>query len=150
MVNKVAAGFVIFRRFTPTIEYLLLQASYGIHHWTPPKGHVDPGETELMTTALRETEEESGLLKSDLKIYMECKRETTYMVKGKPKDVHYFLAELINSKAEVKLSDEHQDYKWLPLNEACTLASFKEMQDTLKEFDNYIKANLISLVDYLI
>lgn len=35
---KVAAGFVIFRRITGRIEYLLLQTSYGIHHWTPPKG----------------------------------------------------------------------------------------------------------------
>lgn len=36
---KVAAGFVIFRRLVgKNIEYLLLQASYGEHHWTPPKG----------------------------------------------------------------------------------------------------------------
>jgi hypothetical protein len=34
-----AAGFIIFRRMAQTpIEYLLLQTSYGEHHWTPPKG----------------------------------------------------------------------------------------------------------------
>ena len=34
-----AAGFIIFRRVAQTpIEYLLLQTSYGEHHWTPPKG----------------------------------------------------------------------------------------------------------------
>lgn len=37
---KVAAGFVIFRKVATNIEYLLLQTSYGIHHWTPPKGKV--------------------------------------------------------------------------------------------------------------
>ena len=34
----VAAGFIIFRTVSCQIEYLLLQASDGIHHWTPPKG----------------------------------------------------------------------------------------------------------------
>jgi hypothetical protein len=36
---SVAAGFIIFRRVGQNpIEYLLLQTSYGEHHWTPPKG----------------------------------------------------------------------------------------------------------------
>lgn len=36
---SIAAGFIIFRRLGQTpIEYLLLQTSYGQHHWTPPKG----------------------------------------------------------------------------------------------------------------
>lgn len=35
-----ACGFVIFRRFKGPIEYLLLQTSYGQHHWTPPKGNA--------------------------------------------------------------------------------------------------------------
>lgn len=39
-----ACGLIIFRRrLIPkvdnnSIEFLLLQASNGIHHWTPPKG----------------------------------------------------------------------------------------------------------------
>ena len=37
-----AAGFILFRRAPPKheIEYLLMQTSYGKHHWTPPKGNV--------------------------------------------------------------------------------------------------------------
>ena len=39
MSRRIAAGFVIFRRLERNpIEYLLLQTSYGEHHWTPPKG----------------------------------------------------------------------------------------------------------------
>uniref|UniRef100_A0A8C9R1B2 Nudix hydrolase domain-containing protein n=1 Tax=Scleropages formosus TaxID=113540 RepID=A0A8C9R1B2_SCLFO len=48
-------------------QYLLHQTSYGHHHWTPSKGHVDPGE-DNMTTALRETEEEAGLLAGQLQV----------------------------------------------------------------------------------
>ena len=46
---KVAAGFVVFRRFQSAIEFLLLHASYEQNLWSPPKGHVDPGEKELET-----------------------------------------------------------------------------------------------------
>lgn len=43
-----ACGLIIYRRLQPAassrpadgIEYLLLQTSYGTHHWTPPKGDV--------------------------------------------------------------------------------------------------------------
>lgn len=36
----VAAGLIIFRKIQSNIEYLLLQTSYGQHHWTPPKGKM--------------------------------------------------------------------------------------------------------------
>lgn len=39
MAIKRAAGFLIFRRWNEQIEYLLLKASYGKKHWTPPKGN---------------------------------------------------------------------------------------------------------------
>ncbi|XP_057656071.1 bis(5'-nucleosyl)-tetraphosphatase [asymmetrical] [Diorhabda carinulata] len=137
MGKKVAAGFVIFR-LSKTIEYLLLQTSYGINHWTPPKGHVDPGETDVMVTAFRETLEESGLHEEDLEIYKDCKKILNYQVNGKPKEVHYFLAKLVNPKAEVKLSNEHQDFKWLEIGEACRIVGYEDMQSTLKEFNEYI------------
>ncbi|KAK4884582.1 hypothetical protein RN001_000853 [Aquatica leii] len=136
---KTAAGFVIFRKCFHATEFLLLQTSYGENHWTPPKGFVDPGETNLMDTAIRETEEESGLKKSDLKIYTDCKQVLKYKVKGEPKIVTYWLAELVNHKAVIKLSNEHQDYKWLDIDEACKYAKYVNMQEMLKYFDNFIK-----------
>lgn len=35
-----AAGFLLYRKFESEIQYLLLKASYGNKHWTPPKGFV--------------------------------------------------------------------------------------------------------------
>lgn len=138
MASKVAAGFVVFRNISNRNEYLLLQTSYGIHHWTPPKGHVDPGETDLVT-AYRETCEESGLQKSDLKIYEASKKTLNYPVKGKPKIVHYWLAELVNPQAKVQLSDEHQAYRWLPLKEACDCVEYPDMQRVLIEYEKYLE-----------
>ncbi|XP_015513760.1 bis(5'-nucleosyl)-tetraphosphatase [asymmetrical] [Neodiprion pinetum] len=135
-----ACGFVIFRRFFGQVEYLLMQTSYGIHHWTPPKGHVDPGETDLQT-ALRETEEEAGLSREDLKIFDNARQELVYNVNDKPKTVIYWLAELINRNKDARLSSEHQEFRWLCLQDACRLAGYEEMQNTLKYFDRYIVEN---------
>ena len=41
MSQKLAAGLIIFRKLNHTIEYLLLQTSYGENHWTPPKGFLN-------------------------------------------------------------------------------------------------------------
>jgi bis(5'-nucleosidyl)-tetraphosphatase len=142
-IMKAAAGFVIYKKSCDAILYLLLQTSYGEHHWTPPKGHVDPGETE-MTTAIRETVEESGLKKGDLKIYEDVKRILNYKVNGKPKVVTYWLAELVNPQAKVKLSEEHQDYKWLNIDEACVYGKYPDLQESLKYFDNYIRSNKLN------
>lgn len=97
-----------------------------------------------MITALRETREESGLKETDLKIYPDSKHVLNYEVKGKPKRVVYWLAQLINPNAKVQLSDEHQDYKWLHLDEACLHGKFEDMQNMLKQFDEYIRNNIIS------
>lgn len=134
-----AAGLIIFRRAAAQIEYLLMQTSYGNHHWTPPKGHVDPGESDR-ETALRETQEEAGLKSQDFSLLEDFRKELKYTVKGnKPKTVVYWLAELSDPKSSVTLSEEHQDYRWLPLQEACSLAAFPEMIKVLKESEDHIK-----------
>ncbi|XP_065202483.1 bis(5'-nucleosyl)-tetraphosphatase [asymmetrical] [Planococcus citri] len=134
-----AAGYVIFRKCAD-IEFLLLQASYGDFHWSPPKGHVDPGENEP-ETALREVEEETGLKKSDLRIISGFEKVLTYKVKQKPKAVVYWMAELINPNQEVKISHEHKDFKWLPLKEACDIAKYPESIDLLKASHDFLSSS---------
>jgi len=133
-----AAGLVVFRTIDNAIQYLLLKASNGDFHWSPPKGHVDPNETDWVT-ALRETHEESGLVENDLEIYKDVRESLHYKVKGKPKEVVYWLARLKNATAEIKLSDEHTDYKWLGLEEAQDLSGFKDFNSLLVNFDMRVR-----------
>lgn len=127
-----AAGFIIYRRIqADLIEYLLMQTSYGEHHWTPPKGHVDPGENDFQA-ALRETQEEAGLSEEVLKIVPDFKIELRYQVRNKPKVTTYWLAELLEPKTNlVKMSEEHQDFKWLSLEEAKSLSGFTDFNQAL-------------------
>ncbi|XP_005530451.1 PREDICTED: bis(5'-nucleosyl)-tetraphosphatase [asymmetrical] [Pseudopodoces humilis] len=142
-----ACGLIIYRRLQPapsskvtdSIEYLLLQTSYGTHHWTPPKGHVDPGEDDLQT-AFRETQEEAGLQASQLTLIEGYKKELHYPVHGKPKTVVYWLAEMKDCNTEIKLSEEHQAFQWLKLEDACKFAEFEDMQATLKEVHQFLSS----------
>lgn len=95
-----------------------------------------------METAVRETVEESGLKKEDLKVFDDVSKVLNYEVRGKPKKVTYWLAELINSQAEVKLSNEHQDFKWLNIQDACRYGQYKDTEDLLRYCDNYINSML--------
>ncbi|XP_040100005.1 bis(5'-nucleosyl)-tetraphosphatase [asymmetrical]-like [Oryx dammah] len=138
-----ACGLIIFRRRlipkvdSTAIEFLLLQASDGIHHWTPPKGHVEPGESDL-ETALRETQEEAGIEAAQLTIIEGFRRELSYVAREKPKIVIYWLAEVKDCDVEVRLSHEHQAYRWLELEDACQLAQFEEMKAALQEGHQFL------------
>ncbi|XP_013872502.1 bis(5'-nucleosyl)-tetraphosphatase [asymmetrical] [Austrofundulus limnaeus] len=140
-----ACGLIVFRRLVGSIPppdnvvYLLLQTSYGDHHWTPPKGHVDPGEDDL-TTALRETKEEAGLGEEHLQVLTGFVKKLQYEVRGRPKEVLYWLAELRDPGTAVTLSNEHQDFRWAQLEEACALARYKDLQETLRAAHRHLEA----------
>ncbi|ELT96450.1 hypothetical protein CAPTEDRAFT_170524 [Capitella teleta] len=135
----VAAGFIVFRRIQSQLQYLIMKHSYG-NHWTPPKGHVDPGEGEL-EAAYRETFEEAGLSESDLKVFEGCKQTLKYEVKGRPKRVEYWVAELCDPDTPVRLSHEHETFEWLPLENVLLRAGFQEMQQAFKNVDSFLKAS---------
>lgn len=156
---KRAAGFLIYRRIQSDIEYLLLKASYGRKHWTPPKGkkliqkrhernewyhfinliagHVDPGEDDF-TTALRETSEEAGYTADDLHIHKEEQKVLNYKVKGNDKTVIYWLAELRNPQKDPILSDEHTEFRWLKKDDAISLSGYADFAVMVNHFHERI------------
>ncbi|XP_026466803.1 bis(5'-nucleosyl)-tetraphosphatase [asymmetrical]-like [Ctenocephalides felis] len=142
MVVK-AAGFVVFRRLSDTIQYLLLQASYANFHWSPPKGHIERNENEF-DSALRETLEETGLCESDIKIFKDCTKTLSYEANGKPKIVIYWLAEMIAKDKGIILSEEHQAYKWLELRDALALAEYQSTKELLEYCDNFIHKEILN------
>jgi len=132
-----AAGFIIYRQMRAKTEYLMMQTSYGEHHWTPPKGHVDPGESDY-ETAVRETAEEAGITEDDMEIDKTFQVELNYEVTGhidgvkRPKVATYWLGKLRDpGNTKVTLSDEHRDFKWLDVDAACKVAKFEDMKKAL-------------------
>lgn len=105
-----AAGLLLMTRDTPR-KFLLLR-----HHdrWDLPKGHVEQGE-DILSAAVRETEEETGIGKDLIEIVPKFCFEIEYNVhhtkRGEyRKRVSYFLG-LVTYPIAVQLS-EHEGYKW--------------------------------------
>jgi bis(5'-nucleosidyl)-tetraphosphatase len=70
--------------------------------------------------------------------FTDCLYSLQYDVRGKPKTTVYLLAELIKHNTPVKLSDEHQSFKWVPLEEACQLVKHESLQEVLKECSAFL------------
>lgn len=94
-------------------EFLLMRHA---DRWDLPKGHCDAGET-FIETALRETEEETGLESQKIDLDPQFKFELRYSVQYKrhgdqpfEKHVVYFLGE-IQSTFHPTLT-EHESYQW--------------------------------------
>ncbi|XP_054288356.1 bis(5'-nucleosyl)-tetraphosphatase [asymmetrical]-like [Macrosteles quadrilineatus] len=138
-----SAGFVIFRRFSDKEdadlpEYLLLQASYGEFHWSPPKGEVEYFEPDYLA-AVRETREETGLTSENLKMGFDISQTIDYVNrKGRKKKAIYYLAELLND-VPIVLSDEHQIYKWFPAEEARSICLYQDLSKVIDNFETFIK-----------
>ncbi len=48
----------------------------------------------------------------------------------------YWLARMVECDDKVRLSDEHQDFRWLGLNEAMELSGFPDMANCLQSFND--------------
>lgn len=74
----------------------------------------------------------------DLIIYRDKPLTLNYQVKGKPKVVIYWLAELRNPNQAPILSEEHTDLKWLAKDAAKECVGFKDNQDMIDQFHEII------------
>jgi bis(5'-nucleosidyl)-tetraphosphatase len=132
-----ACGFVLVRPGAQGPEYLLLtnrsRGEPGL-----PKGHAEPGETDL-ETALRETREETGL--TDFAPDPSFVRTLTYPAQRKGtvyhKTVVYLLAHL--RSGQVRLSPEHSDFRWVSLGAALALLPFAALGQVVRDAALYLK-----------
>lgn len=128
--RELSAGFVITARLDGVRKFLVLRHRNG-GHWAFPKGRVEDGEDEL-AAARRETREETGI--GDIEPIPDFHIETSYDFwrDGHPvsKRVTYFLAEV--ATGTVCLSDEHQESRWLSVQEAAEFLTYEESRGVLE------------------
>ncbi|WAR00337.1 AP4A-like protein [Mya arenaria] len=67
-----------------------------------------------------------------------------YQRKGVPKKIDFWLAELCDD-TDVKLSEEHTEFKWLKVTEASEYVRYKEVGGVIKEADVFIQKNILKL-----
>lgn len=128
-----AAGVILYRRAADgTPRFLILETRKG-GHYSPPKGHLDPGES-FEEAAARETLEEAGLAPRALDPGFRVRIEYEVEKKGRPhrKEVVYFLGEAA-AEGEVRLSDEHVAARWATLEEVERAIPFENLVDVYRQ-----------------
>lgn len=116
-------------------------------HWEFPKGHVEHGETEEQTI-IREVEEETGIDEMEIipgfKKYIKYFFRRSYGLKGEARKkapwvfklVVFFLAK--THQKEIKLSEEHDGFAWLPYEEAFKKLTYKNAKEMLKKANEFV------------
>jgi len=109
-----SCGVLVFRG-EPIESFLLMKHT---RRYDLPKGHVDPGETEI-ECALRELLEETGIAEADLALDPRFRFTTSYLVRSKrhggewcEKTLVMFLGRLVRP-VEIRPT-EHPDFVWTP------------------------------------
>lgn len=127
-----ASALIVHR---PTVR-VLLRWHQRQQAWLQVGGHADPGETDPLTIALREANEETGL--ADLAPWPDADLKHVVIVdvppgKGEPAhqhaDVRYFLS--TQTPAAARPENDHAPLRWLPLAEARDAISEPNLRETL-------------------
>lgn len=132
MIVEKSAGAVVFHR-NGERQYLLLRAN----HWEFPKGLVDARESEE-DAAVREVRQETGL---EIALVPGFKEKVQYFYRRKDggalvkKQVVYFLGEA--RTREHKISWEHQEARWVNLEQSLELLEYENLRTILRRAHVY-------------
>ena len=119
MEYEKSCGAVVFRKYHGNTELLLIKHTIG-GHWSFPKGHVEPGETEE-ETALREIKEETSI---DVELDTTFREVVSYSPKRDVmKNVIYFLGKAKNFDY-VPQETEIAQIKWVEINLAHSFLTY--------------------------
>ncbi len=128
----------IFRQSKSGIEFLLLKRA---------KGEIYPGLWQMVTgsplnekekayeTALREIKEETNL--SPEKFWVVPNVNSFYSPESDEIIMIPVFAGLVNAESEVKISDEHSEYKWVGKEEAIKLLAWPGQRKSVEIIYNY-------------
>ncbi len=139
--KQVVAGFVVYRKTSDGIKYLLLYRRG--NYWNFPKGHFRPGERSI-DAALRELEEETGIKKSELRIIPNFRAYERFYFRignqGIYDTVILFLAE--THKPEIRIEPrEHSGYGWFLYHDALNVIGKKygDTRKVLKQASDFLR-----------
>jgi len=139
--KQTVAGFVIFRRTPEGTKYLLLYRRG--NYWNFPKGKFEEGENGFKA-ALRETEEETGIAESELRIIPNFRTYLKYNFRIGNERIYdtviLYLAE--TKKAEVKIVPrEHSGYAWFLYPDAVKILGTKYIgtKQILKQANDFLR-----------
>ena len=106
-------------------EFLLLRNRRGF--WGFPQGHKEKGESEIQTL-IREVREETGIKALDIHSYIGKINYSYFKSDGmkSEKEVTFYFA--TTPTREVKISEEHADFRWVTLGDALNMLDHAKLK----------------------
>ena len=137
MKRTPVGGAIIIRKNKKDEEELLLIRRSKTDNWSLiwefPRGKIKPGEN-IKEGLLREVKEETGL---SVKIIKFIDKYKYIADNGTRISIQYnYLCKMINPKQEVKLSFEHDEYRWIHTVGEAELLVPSEMKKTISKVLN--------------
>lgn len=130
-----SCGFIVMRT-EPQLSFLLMQKS---NRYDLPKGHIEPGETELKC-ALRELYEETGIAAKILQLDEVFRFTTTYETRYQQQKTLVIFLGWLQQEVVIKLS-EHSGYTWVEWKPPHTIQE-KVINPLLGQLEHYLLKNL--------
>ncbi len=139
LVKEYCAGVVLYTLDGGKRRYLILRHRNG-GHWSLPKGHIEPGESE-QEAALRETREETGIADVEIVPGFRALSQYRFYRRGVPvdKEVVYFLGRT-ETQQRAKLSREHVDWRWADYEEALSTLTYDDTRSVLNKVEEFLTA----------
>ena len=139
MKKETSAGIILYNNEHDEKEFLLLKYPGG--HWDFVKGKMEQSE-QSMQTAIRETEEETGI--TDLKFVDKFREEISYKFfvnkEEIDKKVIFYLGK--TQSTEIVISHEHLDFAWLNLKDAMDRITYENAKIVLTKANNLLQSGI--------
>ena len=132
-----SCGFIVYKRVNNKKFYLVIRSLNGDFGF--PKGHTEPGESEI-ETAIRELKEETGI---EVKIIEGFRRQIEYELRNIPNTIKqsvYFLGECTSDKIICQES-EVSEARFFSYEDAIKILSFEKTKSILIDAEKFICSN---------
>lgn len=132
-----SCGFIVYKRVNNQKFYLVIRSLNGDFGF--PKGHTEPGESEI-ETAIRELKEETGI---EVKIIEGFRRQIEYELRNIPNTIKqsvYFLGECTSDKILCQES-EVSEARFFSYEDAIKILTFEETKSILIDAEKFICSN---------
>ncbi len=141
MIKETSAGVLIF--YLDNKKPIFLMLKY-LTYWGFVKGLIEADEGEV-DTAKREAKEEANI--SKIRLVEGFRHIIKYFFKFEgrlvSKQVIFLLAEVDKEQADkVKISFEHQGFKWLSFEEALKIMRHRNERELLTKANDFLKEHL--------
>lgn len=137
MRHKKSCGFIPVLKDEKELLFLMIHQQEN-NIWCFPKGGQHEGETD-METALRELEEEVGIVNIDVIEGFSIKEAYISKDETGPCDKEVILYAGIVASKDVKIQEEEvKDYRWVTFTEGMELLTYERTGESLQSINSYL------------